>query len=275
MNTPTSRGHASQRLFVVVPLAAVVAVLAAVASPVQAQAAYQPGQRVECDTTGSGKWWGPGTVQPFQKGDFAAGQAPDGSWYRFKADSNGVEYPCKPAFMRPLSGAAARPAGNAPAPAAPAAPMAQGTAPAATGLRAAAQTVAASANDILDCPVTQKPVKNGARPDAELFKKLVRCKKGEKAVGAGEEGAVRVEVTALQIGDARPWSYRQDIGNGQTETRVYPAKATYTVKTFYRAATEIEENWIRVMNFYVNAFGEWQIGSEEPVKAGAARRVAR
>jgi len=36
----------------------------------------------------------------------------------------------------------------------------------------------------VDCPVIQKTVKNGAKPDVELFKKLIRCKKGEKAVQA-------------------------------------------------------------------------------------------
>lgn len=61
------------------------------------------------------------------------------------------------------------------------------------------------ATELLDCPIAQKSVKNGAKPDAELFKKIVRCKKGD-------EGAVRVDVTALQIGTSRPWSYRQDSG---------------------------------------------------------------
>ncbi len=250
-------------------LSAAASCLLAAAGPAAAQVAYQPGQRVECDTTGSGKWWGPGTIQAFQKGDFAAGQTPDGSWYRFKADSNGVEYPCKPNFMRPLQGAAA--ATTTTAPARPAAAAMQAPASTAPARPAAAQV----AGDFLACPVAQKSVKNGAKPDAELFRKLVRCKKGEKAVGPGEEGAVQVEVMALQIGNPRPWSYRQDTGNGQTDTVVYPVKASYTVKTLYRAATELEEGWVRVMNFYVNAFGEWQIGSEEPVQAGKARRVAR
>lgn len=29
-----------------------------------------------------------------------------------------------------------------------------------------------------------------------------------------------------------------------------------------------------MMNFYVDAFGEWQIGSEEPVKSPAVKRIA-
>lgn len=31
--------------------------------------------------------------------------------------------------------------------------------------------------------------------------------------------------------------------------------------------------WIRILNFYVDGFGEWQIGSEEPVKSATTQRV--
>lgn len=128
---------------------------------------------------------------------------------------------------------------------------------------------------ILSCPIEQTPIKNGARPNAELFRKLLRCKKGELAVAAGEEGAVHVDVTALQVGAARPWSYRQDTGSGRVGTMVYPVRATYAVRTYYRAATEVSEGWVRVLNFYVDAFGEWQIGSEEPVRSPTVRRIPR
>jgi hypothetical protein len=123
--------------------------------------------------------------------------------------------------------------------------------------------------------MTLKQVKNGARPDAELFKKIIRCKKGEMAVDAGEEGAVKVEISAVQIGASRPWSYSQDSGNSKPGTVVYPVKATYTVKTFYRNATEVSEGWVRILNFYVNAFGQWQIGSEETIKGGKTKRIPK
>jgi hypothetical protein len=123
--------------------------------------------------------------------------------------------------------------------------------------------------------VKQKPTRNGARPDAELLKKIIRCAKGEKAVEEGDEGAVTVEISAIQIGASRPWSYSQDLGNAKPGTIVYPVKATYTVQTFYRTATEVEEGWIRILNFYVNAFGEWQIGSEENVKSPKVRRIPK
>jgi hypothetical protein len=131
---------------------------------------------------------------------------------------------------------------------------------------------AAAPGDFLDCPISQK---KGARPNAELFKKIVRCAKGEKAVDDGDEGAVGVEVSALEIGAARPWSYSQDSGTGKAGTMVYPVKVSYSVTTFYRRATELSEGWMRVLNFYVNAFGEWEIGSEIPIKGGKFKRIEK
>jgi hypothetical protein len=126
----------------------------------------------------------------------------------------------------------------------------------------------------MECPVEQTAVKNGASPNAELFKKIIRCRKGEKPASKGMDGAVTVEITAFQIGAARQWVYSRDIG-GKPGTRIYPVKVTYTVKTFYRNKTEVSQNWIRILNFYVNEFGEWTIGSEEPIKIGETVNVPR
>ncbi len=139
-------------------------------------------------------------------------------------------------------------------------------------LTALAASPAAPA-EILDCPVAQSAVAANAKPDIGLFKLLVRCKKGEKGVPAGSEGAVTVDVSSLKVGAPRPWSYHQDSGSGQEGTLVYPVKATYTIRTHYRAATEVEADWMRILNFYVDGFGEWQIGSEEPVKSPSSSRV--
>ena len=128
---------------------------------------------------------------------------------------------------------------------------------------------------ILECPVKQPQVKNGARPDADLLKSIIRCHKGEKPAAKGFDGAETVDVTALQIGSPRPWSRQQDQGNGTNGTRVYPVRATYTHKTFYRRRTVVSADWIRILNFYVNAFGEWQVGSEEPIKAGVSTDIPR
>jgi hypothetical protein len=231
-----------------------------------AQGKYKVGDRVECEVTGNlpGKYWMKGTIMPFQKGDFGAGIEPDGSWFRVKADANRVEYYCKPEHIRPIAGAKASQKEN----------RVEETEEINEAAKEA-QDEASAGIDFLECPIEQKQVSKGAGPNAELFKKIIRCKKGEKAVERGDEGAVKVDVLAIQIGASRPWSYSQDIGNVKPGTVVYPVKATYTVKTLYRTATEVEENWIRILNFYVNAFGEWQIGSEEPVKSAKVKRIPK
>ena len=140
----------------------------------QAQVKYKSGDRVECDSTESGKWWTKGTILPFQKGDFGGGQEPDGTWYRFKADYNGVEYPCKPKFIRPIADAKTDKSTE----------ESQETDQQTTKK----ENKILAEGDFIECPVEQKQVKNGARPDAELVKKIIRCKKGEMAVEEGEEG---------------------------------------------------------------------------------------
>lgn len=270
----------SRRIPLLLPMA-MAALVTCLAQPAFAQAKYNPGDRVLCNVVGMPdpayeKYYEKGTVLPFRRGD-----GEDGSWYRVKADSNGVEYYCKLNVLRPLAAAAGQTPSATPAPtpvpvapATPAGPRAQGTPPP-PAPAAPAPRDAAGMTPFVACPVQQPPAKNGARPDPDLLARLIRCAKGEKPVPAGQEGAVQVEVTAMQVGGSRPWSYRQDQGNGQLGTLVHPVKATYTVRTFYRAATEVEENWVRILNLYVNAFGEWQIGSEEPVRPGTARRIPR
>lgn len=128
---------------------------------------------------------------------------------------------------------------------------------------------------VLACPVAQKPARNGDRPDAELIRKLVRCRKGEKPAQPGYDGAVTIHVTDLKIGSPRDWDGRRDTGSGDRGTRVHPVRVTYTEKTHYKTRVEVGEDWIRVMNFFVNAFGEWQSGSEEPVKSPTVRSLPR
>lgn len=227
-----------------------------------AQDKYKPGDRVECNTVGSTaaqyeKYYEKGTVMPFRSTD-----QPDGSWYRVKADSNKVEYYCRVEHIRSTTGGTqTKPEDRV---------EKRGNNEAAN-----VENQTAADGEFVECPVKQKQVKNGSRPDAELLKKIIRCAKGEKAVEKGDEGAVKVEISAIQIGASRPWSYSQDLGNAKPGTVVFPVKATYTVRTFYRTATEVEEGWIRILNFYVNAFGEWQIGSQENVKSPKVSRIQR
>lgn len=226
---------------------------------VLAQGKYKAGDRLECEVTGNpnGKYWEKGTVMEFRAND-----QPDGSWYRFKADSNKVEYYCRVEHVRPIAGGTQTK---------PETKVEKGG----NNEVAPGQTEKSVDGEFVECPVKQKQVRNGSRPDAELVKKIIRCAKGEKAVEKGDEGAVKVEISDIQIGAARPWSYSQDLGNGKAGTIVHPVKATYTVKTFYRTATEVEEGWIRILNFYVNAFGEWQIGSQENVKSPKVQRIPK
>jgi len=232
-------------------------------SNAQAQAKYKPGDRVECNTIGSSE---PKYEKYYEKGtvlEFRANDQPDGSWYRVKADSNKVEYYCKIEHIRPIASTNTNSQSKV-----------ETTGPADTPATRQENETSAQ-GDFVECPVKQKQVRNGARPDAELFKKIIRCAKGEKAVDKGDEGAVTVEISEIKIGASRPWSYSQDLGNAKPGTVVYPVKATYTVKTFYRTATEVEEGWIRIFNFYVNAFGEWQIGSQENVKSPKVNRIQK
>jgi len=136
-------------------------------------------------------------------------------------------------------------------------------------------TPASAQQTILKCPIAQKPARNGDKPDTELLKKLVRCRKGEKPAEPGFDGAVTVEVTALAVGAPRNWDRLRDMGSGDRGTKVYPVKVTYTERTDYKTRTVVAEDWIRVLNFYVNAFGEWQSGSEEPIKPPANKSIPK
>lgn len=134
----------------------------------------------------------------------------------------------------------------------------------------------ASAQDaILKCPLVQAPARNGDRPDPAFIQKLVRCRKGEKPAEPGSDGAVTIEVSSLVVGAPRDWDGRRDIGSGDRGTKVYPVKVTYTERTHYKTRTVVAEDWIRVMNVYVNAFGEWQSGSEEPVRPPTNKSIPR
>ena len=108
----------------------------------------------------------------------------------------------------------------------------------------------------------------------DLFKKIIRCNKGEKPARKGLDGAVTVDVTAIQLGTPRKWQYQRDIG-GKPGITIYPVKATFTYKTFYRSSTQVSENWISIINFHVNEFGEWTSGSEESIKMGETKNIIR
>lgn len=242
---------------------------------VLAQGQYKTSDRVQCNTVGSLKYenaWENGTVMAFRPND-----GPDGSWYRVKADVNQVEYFCRVEHIRPARGGGQAAGGNGGNNAGGMGRINDQQPP-----KAGNDEGGGGANEMPDpdsfveCPVDQPKVRNGAAPNAELFKKIIRCSKGEKAVDEGDEGAVKVDIASITIGTSRLWTITQDEGSGKIGvTKVYPVKATYNITTFYRTATEVETGWVRILNFYVNAVGEWDIGSEESIKAGKAKRTPR
>ena len=80
----------------------------------------------------------------------------------------------------------------------------------------------------------------------------------------------------MQVGSPRKWLLNNDMGGGSPGvTLVYPVKATYTEKTFYRSRTVVNDNSIRIFNFFVNGLGEWQYGSAETIKKPELKDVPR
>jgi hypothetical protein len=222
---------------------------------------YKIGDRVQCDRTDM-QAWETGTVVPLRKTDLQ-----DGRVYRVLLDSYSKAglyldgHDCTVERMRPLAGAAPFKGDT------PVIPVGKVTID-------DENTVSAD-RPIMECPVPQTKVKNGAGPDIELFKKIIRCRKGEKpAARKGADGAVTIEVTSLVPGGTRPWEYGRDMG-GKPGTIIHPVKATFHYKTFYRSSTQVSQNWISIINFYVNAFGEWETGSEESIKMGDTINVPR
>ena len=217
------------------------------------------GDRVEVDKAGINSWE-KGTVMPFLKNDIT-----DGSYYRVRLDNHarGGMY-LEGLYVR-LSGI--RLSNDAPY-------QQEKTAVAVGKATVDADNTLSADRAILQCPVQQTQVSASAKPDVELFKKIIRCNKGEKPAYKGYDGAVTVDVTALQLGTPRKWQYLRDIG-GKPGVIIYPVKATFTYKTFYRSGTEVSENWIRIINFYVNEFREWTSGSEESIKMGETKNIIR
>lgn len=220
---------------------------------------FKVGDRVEADKAAI-DYWQKGTIMPFLKNDWK-----DGTIYRVRLDDNarsgmyldGLEIP--PARIRLIN----------------VAPY-QNEKTSVTVGRATvdADNTLSADRPILGCPITQSRVSNGAKPNLELFKKIIRCNKREKPAYKGYDGAVTVDVTSIEAGTPRKWQYLRDIGGGPGVI-IYPVKTTFTYKTFYRSSTEVSENWIRIINFFVNEFGEWTTGSEESIRMGDIKNIPR
>ena len=229
-------------------------------APPQQTGNFKVGDRVLCDKAGIDSWE-KGTIMPLLKSDFK-----DGTVYRVRLDvqaRNGMYLEgiiVTPEKIKPSNEPAYQP---------------EKTAKTVGKVTVDADNTLSADRPILDCPIQQPRVANGARPNSELLKKLIRCRKGEKPASKGYDGAVTIDITSLQVYPPRKWSYSADDGTGSPGTLVYPVKVTYTENTFYRTQTEVSENWMRIINFYVNAVGEWAISSEESVKMGVRKHIPR
>ena len=254
---------------------------------IAAQGKYKVGDRVECDNTESGKHFEKGTVIAFQEDEGYNGYSQDsGYFYRVRIDRHASIDPagrlCKATAMRPLAQTTPPKKQNKNEPdedteIQPKEKEQQTTKDKTTGKVTEDEDGTLSADrPIINCPVEQKPVKNGTKPNPELLKKVLRCQAGEKPAEKGFDGAVTIDVSALQVGSPRPWDRLRDMGGGTPgKTIVYPVKVTYTEKTFYRTRTAVSENWIYIFNFFVNSFGEWQYGSGEKIKMPDLKDIPR
>ena len=80
----------------------------------------------------------------------------------------------------------------------------------------------------------------------------------------------------MQVASPRPRDRLLAMNGGTPRTTVvYPVKMKYSVKTFYRSRTDVNDDWIRVYNVFVNGFGEWQFGSAENIEGPDIKNVPR
>jgi hypothetical protein len=250
--------------------------------------AFKPGDRVECDTVGNKNGYRKATVVPFQPGDTYNGYTADSGYFvRVEIDGWGRDstIPCKVENLRAAPAApAAAPAGERPARPGglelPAATKPQPAKPAPAKTEVAADGTVGADRPILDCPIKQPEARNGASPDLELLKKVFRCQYGEKPAPPGYDGAATVDVLSMQVGRSRKWRFNGatgggDLGGGDADTVVWPIRIAFTNKEHYRFSTTVWEGSIRIFNFFVNSFGEWQYGAAESVKRAETRIIQK
>jgi hypothetical protein len=104
---------------------------------------------------------------------------------------------------------------------------------------------------------------------------MIRCAAGEAPASKGFDGALTVDVSAVQTLPARKWDGSWDGGRGNRNTIVYPVKATFTTRQFFRIRTTIEADKTMIFNFYVNDSAEWAIGFRELVKPSSSSVIPR
>ena len=241
----------------------------AASHPALAQGKFKAGDRVECDVMQIGRWE-KGTILPYGKYD----DPTNINYYRVKLDRNATDEDgsiCQFKITRSLNETDKKdetakkdePQEENPT------PKNKDTGK----LRVDENNTVLADRELLDCDnIEQKQTKNGARPDAKLLEKLIRCL-WERPSEKGLDGARTVDLTPLQIGASRKWIPYRDIGSGGTpDTLVWAVKTTYTWRTFYRTRI-YEDVYVGVFNCYVNTFGEWQCGSSDSKRKGESKEI--
>ena len=123
---------------------------------------------------------------------------------------------------------------------------------------------------IVSCDTRQRTSKNGSTPSPELMKRLIQCL-WEKPSEVSGEGAQTVDILTFQGEARRKWAPFQDIGNGRVGTYVYPFKATWTWKSFYRTRATVQTDESVFTCFVNTASQEWECGLAETLKEGSVK----
>jgi hypothetical protein len=207
---------------------------------------FKVGDRIECDNSGSGKYWDKGTVVPFLEHDLYNGNTPEsGYFYRVKLDgssgSPGSKL-CKAETMRPLAGTTD---GRNDA--------ANKNADSKTDNQADTNPLAQDKNGAVECPAAD-PDSNGEGALEQSFRGAIR-RDFEKAADPGQDGRVTVTVQSVSIGQAHPYRAYIDPNEAQGKT-IYPIRATFTACTDYNTRIYLIKRQ-RAFACYKNTAGEW------------------
>jgi len=125
----------------------------------------------------------------------------------------------------------------------------------------------------LDCPISQRKAKNGAKPSKTTAQKVIRCLFERR--GDDTREAHKVVVKSYAVGQKRKWRQSttgsSDLGNGRPGTWVWPIKVRWVWSKYYTDHTLVQDN-LSVFNCFVNTFGEWECGLAQRIKDGQLER---
>jgi hypothetical protein len=207
---------------------------------------FKVGDRIECDNSGSGKYWDKGTVVPFWEHDMYNGNTPEsGYFYRVKLDgSSGSPGStlCIAEQMRPL---AKTNDGKNGADNKNADPK--------DNNQAETNPPAQDKNGTVACP-SSAPDPNGKGGLQTSFIGAIR-RDFEKAADPGQDGQVTVTVQKISTGQAHPYRAYIDPDEAQGKT-IYPIRATFTACTDYNSSIHLIKRE-RSFACYKNTAGEW------------------